>query len=746
MPIASERPEPNGDNRPSSEPSKQQPEMLLKTLKQWWTLDGPHAKKWRDGDATNIGAKDALDFVAGRMWTDDEVSYLKSQMRAPVTFNRVLPTISSVVGIEINSRHETVYIPTAGSQVDERGRIRVKANEALSQASHAFADKCDAEDHQSEAFRDGVITGMGWTEARVDYDEDPTGKYIEQVCNPLEFAWDYRAREKNLADSQRRWHLRPMPLHEAMSLFPEEDINDLDAVWAVAETGAGKSHVDDYGRSRDEDVGDRDLDTQSTVNILRCQWIEYEKIWTVASPMNPAKPQQFSDDEFTSFREQWDAQKSASEAAGVPFAATYKAVRGRRKVFKEAYIGSKILGEVRPPQFPGGFTFNCITGIPDRNRGHWFGLVSVMRDPQKWANAWLSQTQHILNSTAKGGIIAETDAFDDQRQAEKTYARPDAITWASPGAIKQGKIMQKPGVGISAGHANLMEFAVSSIRDVTGINLEILGLRDANQPGILEAQRKQAAMTILAPWFDSLRRFRKQIGRVRLYYIQELLSGPDRMIRIVGEDGYELIPLMRQNVIGEYDIEVSDAPSSPNQKEQQWQVLQTIVPLFADEIKQSPEAAIWVLRQSPLHSKAVDELQAIINKPKPEQIKQQQVAERGAQAEVEKTESETQRNVAGAFKDKVTAVVDLIQAHVTQQQVTNEGVMAEADASRERQNERKQLIEGDAPAIEAIMGGPMLQGQTLQPPPLVPSGPDLPQLPVQTEPMLSFMNQGNIPQ
>jgi hypothetical protein len=38
----------------------------------------------------------------------------------------------------------------------------------------------------------------------------------------------------------------------------------------------------------------------------------------------------------------------------------------------------------------------------------------------------------------------------------------------------------------------LGQFAISSIRDVTGVNLELLGLRDANQPGMLEAQRKQA--------------------------------------------------------------------------------------------------------------------------------------------------------------------------------------------------------------------------------------------------------------
>src|SRR5207244_11369878 len=113
---------------------------------------------------------------------------------------------------------------------------------------------------------------------------------------------------------------------------------------------------------------------------------------------------------------------------------------------------------------------------------------------------------------AKGGILAEPDAFEDQRQAEDSYARPEAITWMRRGALSGAggsKFAPKPVAQFPAGYFNLMEFGISSIRDVTGINLELLGMRDVNQPGILEAQRKQAAMTVLATLFDSLR----QIGR-----------------------------------------------------------------------------------------------------------------------------------------------------------------------------------------------------------------------------------------
>jgi hypothetical protein len=68
-----------------------------------------------------------------------------------------------------------------------------------------------------------------------------------------------------------------------------------------------------------------------------------------------------------------------------------------------------------------------------------------MRDPQMWANKWLSQTLHILNTTAKGGIVAEESAFADMTEAEEKWPQPDTIVWATTGAVSQQRIMPKPG-------------------------------------------------------------------------------------------------------------------------------------------------------------------------------------------------------------------------------------------------------------------------------------------------------------
>jgi hypothetical protein len=201
---------------------------------------------------------------------------------------------------------------------------------------------------------------------------------------------------------------------------------------------------------------------------------------------------------------------------------------------------------------------------------------------------------------------------------------------------------------------------------VTGINMELLGMRDANQPGILEAQRKQAALTILATLFDSLRRFRKEVGRVRLHYIQNFLSD-GRLIRIAGDDGYRLVPLLRDNTIGSYDVIVDDAPTSPNQKDQTWGMLLQLMPIFKNMM--TPEAAMIVLEYSPLPSKVVEAFKALMSQPNPEAEMQKQLIMAKGQAEVAelqgramKAKSGAHLDVARADHERVGSVLDMAKA------------------------------------------------------------------------------------
>jgi hypothetical protein len=559
-----------------------------------------------------------------------------------------------VAGMEINGRHEVTFIP--------RNTSDTAINEVLSAASKWMADGCDAEDEESSAFEDTCTCGMGWTENRLDYETDWKGKYVEEKVSPFEMYWDRTAKKKNLSEARRMARVRKMPLGDAMQLFPGYDQAQLDAVWAV-DNVYGATKTLEEKRRREENTTESTYDDQREVTIVHMQWYEREYYWKVANLQNNTVVE-LSEGEFRMFK---------LRMAGLPGGEQgYTSVKLPRRVFKQAFMGGVMLAQRQPDgseqrnydsPVKDQFIWKCITGELDLVHGTWFGLVKVMEDPQRWANKWLSQTLHILNSTAKGGIMAEEDAFPDMHEAEDKWARPDTIAWLARGALSGGKVAPKPGQGISEPHVKMMEYAISSIRDTTGINLELLGQKDANQPGILEQYRKQAGMTILATLFDSLRRFRKQIGLIRLYYLQNYLAD-GRLVRVVGPEGAQALPLLRDKCLGTYDAVVDDTPTSPNMKEANWAVIQPMIAAFKDQLAANPIVLTSLLEYSPLPARVVEMLKtfATQNKDDPEaqQLKQLNIARVVAAINKDQSTAEMQDAKAGATQS--TALYDVVMA------------------------------------------------------------------------------------
>jgi hypothetical protein len=676
------------EEAPDADASKTDDLAMLRRIKSWWRSDAEHRSKWEKQADFDFAT------AAGDQWTDEDKRRMEDSGKVPVVFNRCLTVIKSIAGSEINGRLDTRFMP--------RGVEDSKVNELLSAASEWMADQCDAEDEQSEAFESALICGEGWTEARYDFDENAEGKYVEEEIDPREMYPDCKARKKNYADARRVSRLRSISLTDAKAMFPDEPEEELDAAWAQF-TNAGDSKGDPRpveDKMHVEEMEDAVASDRSDVRILHIQWWEKEPYWLVA--MEPdeeqqamqmamgqapqeQKPEELSQEEYKRFNKH-------AKKAGIRF----HSAKMMRRVYKQAFVGNKILGEITPTPCPYDFSFNCITGERDRKNNHFFGIVRVMRDPQMWANKMLANTLHIANTTAKGGIIAEKNAFDDEREAEDTYAQPHAITFAAENAVKEGRIMPKPGQGDPSVYIKLLEFSIASIRDVTGVNMELLGLRDANQPGILEAQRKQAAMTVLASLFNSLRHFRKGVGRVRLHFIQQYMSD-GRLMRIKGEHGGEAKPLTRDATLGEYDVIVADAPTSPNQKEQTWLLIQSTLPVLKDYL--TPDVILALLEYSPFPTEIVEKLREMKMKSDqanaPIQQKSQEQNFALIQGQIDKLQSEVTKNMAAAGKAQADASVagagvegEQIKAQAEAQstmmqgQAAAEKTMADAEAVR----------------------------------------------------------------
>lgn len=631
-------------------PTPEDANLFLK-LKTWIIEDKGHwvsSGWWQE-------AKEAYDFVAGHgQWTQVERTAIETPPggapRVPITINLTQTYHHAVTGMEINNRHDTIFLPRGNRPGP------VKKSELLSAGSEYMAQECNAEKVQSRAFGDTWKTGLGFIETRLDYDEDPEGKYVEDRISPLEMLIDCNARADNVSDARRMTHIKSkIPIADARAMFPDVVDEDLDASWIELDTGAGGPKPEEVRKMKLENsLGPTE---QGTVTLVRIQWWEREPYYKIVNPQNPQQTADVSPDQYRQLSARFEAD-TGMKLNGVPL---------NRRVYKQAWLGSKLL-KVEPAPCKDHFSWTVITGAPDENKGVWYGFVRVAKDPQKWLNKWMTQYLHILNTTAKGGLLMEKSAVDDIAEFNRTYAQPDIATEVNDNALSAGKVIPKPGAAMGDGYVRLIEFAMGVMPKTIGISIEQLGLRDANQPGVLEQMRKQATMTILAPMFDSLRQARIHIGRKRLYFIQNYLAD-GRFIRVMGENGMEYRQLIKDEVSGKYDIMVEEAPTSPDRAEinlrklgplfmsaweqQQWDVVAILLPYmtFPADVAEKLTQLYQQMKEDP-------QMQA-------EQQAQKQIAQQGAIAKVEKDKASAAQGFASAERDQVGALVDLLQAGIS---------------------------------------------------------------------------------
>lgn len=654
-------------------PSALEEADILLRIQQWYRESREGSGEWREEN------RQCYDFVSGTsgtvgsagsgsggQWDDKDRNNLKTLLRPCLEFNRIGPIIDSVSGMEVNNRQEVRYIPR--TEGDEN------VNEVLTGAAQWVRDQCDAEDEESDAFIDLLVCGMGWTETRMDYEQDPDGMTVVERVDPFEMFWDRSTKRRNLDGARYVMRVKEVDITDARAMFPDADDENLHAAWTLPSVGESEGPINKE-KAKYYEGSDTQKKTSGKVRIVECQWWEREPFWRAMNPMT-GEIEEVSEADYKILKE---------KLAGQPF----EAVKQVRRVYKRAFAGAKIL-ELGPGPCKDSFTLKCMTGKRDRNKGTYYGLVRAMRDPQRFANKFMSSILHIIATSGKG-ILAETDSFDDPRRAEEDWSRPDAIVWMKPGAVAGAKVLPKPGGQIPAGLPDMMMQAISAIRDVSGVNLEMLGMADREQAGVLEYQRKQSAMTVLATLFDALRRYRKEQGRVLLYFIQEYMSD-GRLVRISGDDKAQYVRLSKDEQTLKYDVIVDQAPTSPNQKEATWAILGQMMPTL---LKLPLPTQIWVeiVKQSPLPTSFASKLQQVLQEqaqqpppPDPEMMK----LEIDKQAKAQELEHDKAK---AEMQGQLEAQKAQAQMHLKQQELAANLEMKrqEMEATMQIEREKAQL-------------------------------------------------------
>lgn len=521
---------------------------------------GKMAQCLTDTDVWRSDSTDAYGLVAGDQWDEAVRNDLEADNRPVFTFNRIAGFVRGICGLETSTRSAAQVF---AREISDSGTADVK-NAAI----RYVREGCDADDEESDAFKDMLICGLGWTETLFTTEEDPEGQIVIERIDPMHMRWDTSSRKRGLAD--RRWCAR-------IKWLPYETIKD---VWGKVKADECKGGVntdaefleDLFGKAHDateaHNYASEGGNTVKSNNIpvVQFQYVKTAHFHSIVNPLTGVS-EELEEDEFEKVSELF-------ESKGVLLDSTRVKHRQYRQLI---YSGGTELEEAVLPCM--GFTFQAITGIRDRNNGTWYGFIRDLQDPQRWINKFFSSMADVVASQAKGGLLAEADAFVNKENAEDDWSNPRSIVWLKRDGLS--KIKERTSAGVPAGLNQLLDFTVSSLPNVAGVNLEFLGMASREQPGVLEHQRKQAAIATLAEFFNALRLYRKQQTRVLLQFIDEFISD-GRLIRIVGKKDAKYVQLSRAPGTLKYDVVVDEAPTSPDQKERTWGALVQILPIAAN--------------------------------------------------------------------------------------------------------------------------------------------------------------------
>lgn len=600
---------------------------LVRKIKRNLKESEQHLSKWFDQ------AHEDFDFFAGNQWSTDDMQTLEEQGRPAIVFNRVVRTINAISGLELQNPQEVSFTP--------REEGDVTSSELLTGAAKWAIDNCDGDKEVSQAFRDSLICGLGVTETRLDYETSIDGTILIERVDPLQMRYDSSSVKRNLDDAKWVARIKYFSKEEFKEHWPDVEISLF--AHGSAASGDDVTSLNDFGEERylQDTTSGSAFKKDKQIPVIQYQEYRREPFYRVQKPNGEIEI--FNQAEF-------------SKAKAIIKQFNLVCVKQMRRVYEQVFLYGDTVLEKGPCPV-NGFTFRFITGAQDRNNNIWFGIVKVLSDPQRWANKWLSQIMYILNTNAQGGYFYETDAFANPREAAENISAPDKNVELNPGGM--GKVQLKEVPRYPDGIDRLLNYATTSINELVGVNLEMLGVANRDQAGILEQERKQAGVTILADFFDALDRYRKEQGRILAEFVIKYIAD-GRLIKIAGNDMGKYVPLLKENLDFEYDIIIDTSPTSLSQKEKVFSLLVNIMPmLIQGGIPVPPE----LIDYAPIPSSLAQKWKQMLAKgPSPEELKQKQLSMQLAELEAAKRQAEIESMQYDNAKTQSGVVLDYAKA------------------------------------------------------------------------------------
>lgn len=609
----------------------------------------------RDNGHTDFVKKATLceDFFRGKQWSDEDLTKMRASRRPALTINKIISTISNVMGEQIFNRAETSFRPRSGAPVENA--------EVLNKVYKLIADNNQLNWVRSDMFADGIITSRGFVDIRMDYSQSLRGDIKIENLNP-----------KNVIIDPDAEHYDPDTWNEVFTT-KWLTVDDIEVLYGKAEADLLRNKQDSffpYGydsidRQRDRfgsDIvpGYGSEFTPYLDSVLR-KYRTIERQYKVLD-----RQQHFVDPRTGEMRpvpKEWDRNRIALVRQQFGFEVIPRLV----KRIKWTVIADNV---VLHDDFSPYKHFTVVPYFPYFRRGDTIGLVENLIGPQELLNKVSSQELHVVNTTANSGYKVKSGALATM-SIEELEARgaETGLVIEVAGDPDKDVVKIQPNT-VPTGLDRISYKAEEHIKTISNVPDSVMGQDRADVAAKAIQQKRQAASANQAKPMDSLTRTDYMIARNVLDLIQEFMTEEQVLTitkdEMTGETEEVVVnqitpeqAVLNDLTLGEYDIVITSVPVRETLEDSQFD---QAIALRELQIPIPDEVLIMASR---LQDKKdiISKMQA---KGQSQEAQQQaQLALAAAEADVAKTRAETAvkeadagLKAAKAQKETVTAQKD----------------------------------------------------------------------------------------
>ena len=629
-------------------------------------------------------------YNADQMTYSDRIQFMDTwgrKRRAIVNFNEVQPNVDAVAGFMAQNRRQAKAIARLNQN---QGQQLYSKNMNALLGYHR--ERCNADQLESDQDLDMLVAGYGAIDTELSYDIGnattmPNGEVVKKNLDASCTYWDPSAKGKNIMDARWVGYWEDYELRDALRLFQGSTQQDFEEV-STEEPANGGYIFNPYGGIYSKIKLDNTVEWTSKesdmVRVFNHQWFEYETFYKAENPIYNAVdvmdasfmkmrmdiikdqiklPGDTKEDDIFAFdpsAESLTFDEATKRKLVKEFGDLIQPIPFKRKVFYTAVMSGKHVFTWFKSVSQSGFSIKFKTGNWNKNRKMWMGMVNTLMEPQKYKNKALTELMFTIAANSKGGVMVEDDAVEDIADFEGKWAKTDAVIVVKSGALAAGKIQEKTRAALPTGLENIITLSDQALSK-NGVDPAFLGdIGRDDQSGVLYKRRIRQVISKFARYFDSITLYQKEDCRLMLDLIPIWVeNNRGAVVRMVGKDGSdEFFQLSEDKLAPEYDVDIQEAALSSDEKAETASMLSQagFNLLTVGQIQQGlsfiGESLQFYRLDGDVRERLSKTLQPQQDDPRIAMLQQeiQQLQQLIQSGQVEKTQSETQKNLATAAK------------------------------------------------------------------------------------------------